>query len=96
MRRITGSRHKKIIKSIGDREQKIIYLAWMWANGHVFNDGNTSLFDDNKADVQLNDYELTFEVEDSGGINLDVTYDFYEIGRIIEIMGWGGDSRILK
>lgn len=89
MRLITGSRHKKIIKSLGDREQKIIYLAWMWANGHVFNDGNTSLFDDNKADVQLNDYELTFEVEDSGGINLDVTYDFYEIGRIIEIMGWG-------
>ena len=68
----------------------------MWANGHVFNDGNTSLFDDNKADVQLNDYELTFEMEDSGGINLDVTYDFYGIGRIIEIMGWGGDSRILK
>jgi len=35
-------------------------------------------------------------MEDSGGINLDVTYDFYGIGRIIEIMGWGGDSRILK
>ena len=74
-------------EELSETENKIIYLAWLWSNGDVkyFGDG-PRIFDEIEAGVPLNDYEITFEDENSGGINLELTYDFYDISKIIEIL----------
>lgn len=74
-------------EELSETENKIIYLAWLWKEGYVksVSDG-PRIFDEIEAGVPLTYYEITFEDENSGGINLDLTYDFYEIDKIIEII----------
>jgi hypothetical protein len=61
----------------------------MWAKGLVFQEKHGgSMFDESKAGVLLTDYEITFEDENSGGVNLDLMYSYYGIDKIIDIMKW--------
>ena len=70
-----------------ETENKIIYLAWLWKNGYVKQQGAGPLFfDETEAGVPLTDYEITIEAEQSGGINLKLSYDFYEMGKIMKIL----------
>ena len=72
---------------LGETENRITYLAWLWKKGDVKQNGDGPLyFDEAEAGVALTDYEITIEDEHSGGINLELTYEFYEIGKIIEIL----------
>jgi hypothetical protein len=74
-------------KELSGHEHKIIYLARMWANGFILKDKNgTSTFNETHVGIPLSDYEITFENEHSGGVNLDLMREFYNIDKIIEIM----------
>ena len=76
-------------KELTDHEDKMIYLAWMWANGIVYsNEMGVSEFNPNDAGVALEDYEITFEDESPGGSNLDLMYQYYNLDKIIKIMKW--------
>ena len=74
-------------KELTDHEYKIIYLALMWATGKVYRleDGFPE-FDENEAEISMTDYEITFEDEDSVGVNLDWTYIYYSLDKIIKII----------
>lgn len=75
-------------KELSEAESKIVYLAWLWKEGYVKSvSDDPRIFDEIEAGVPLTDYEITFEDENSGGINLELTYDFYDIGKVIEILG---------
>lgn len=72
---------------LSETENKIIYLAWLWKNGHVFKLGEGWFhFDETEAGVPIDDYEVTFEAEPSGGTNLSLFYDYYEIDKIMAIL----------
>lgn len=71
-----------------DHEYNIIYLAWLWSNGHIIEDDSVSMLDDSVTDVKMDDYEITFEADEGGGINLDFFYVFYQLDRIMELMNW--------
>ncbi len=75
-------------KQLNEHEYNIIYLAWMWANGHIVDTGTGSTFDESKVDAVHEDYEVSFESDTSGGMNLDLFYEFYELDKIMELMGW--------
>jgi len=74
---------------LSETENRIIYLAWLWNEGYVTvnKDAGTD-FNEKEAGVPLTDYEITFEDEDSGGINLVFFYEYYGIIKIIELLGW--------
>ncbi len=72
-----------------DHEYKIIYLAWLWANGLVYElDDGWYAFDEDKTGMSIKDYDITFEAEPSGGANLDLFYDYYNLDKMIKLMGW--------
>jgi hypothetical protein len=72
---------------LSETENKIIYLAWLWKNGYVrrLEDGWME-FDETEAGVPIDDYEVTFEDEYSGGTNIALFYDYYDIEKIIAIL----------
>lgn len=72
---------------LSETEYKIIYLAWLWAKDYVKDIGDGFLFfDEAEAGVPLSDYEITFESEISGGMNLNLMHQYYNIDEIIEIL----------
>ena len=74
-------------EELSETENKIIYLAWLWENGYVkkLEDGWLE-FDEKEAGVSIDDYEVTFEAEPSGGSNIALFYDYYEINKIVTIL----------
>jgi hypothetical protein len=74
-------------KELGEHEYKIIYLAWLWANGFVVkSESGMSTFDAGEAGVPITDYEITIEDERKGGVNLDLTRMYYDIDKIIKLI----------
>ena len=73
-----------------EHEFKIAYLAWLWANGKVYDIGNHHLvIDEKESGVDMNDYEITFEDDyEHGGISLQYMYDYYTFDQLIEKMKW--------
>jgi hypothetical protein len=74
---------------LGVHEENILYLAYLWKNGWVHTDTDGWYFLDNAVtSVRLEDYELSFEVEpeNAGGVNLWVTYDYYRLEELGEIL----------
>lgn len=73
-----------------DHEYKIAYLAWMWANGKVYDTSDHDLhFNEEEAGVSMKDYEITFEDDyEQGGINLRIIHDYYNIHQLIEKLNW--------
>lgn len=70
-------------------EEKMIYLAWMWKQGIVQrNADNMPGFDEAEAGVPMDDYEVTIEDEITGGVNLELMYEFYDLQGIQKIMKW--------
>jgi hypothetical protein len=69
-------------------EFNIIHLAWLWMNGYVYRDEDGfAWLDDGKPGVpSMNNFEITIEDEQTGGVNLDLTYDYFYIEEIIEIL----------
>jgi hypothetical protein len=78
-----------VCKTLTEHEYKIVYLAYLWKSGYVYEIGDGWL-DINKEQtgVDIRDYELTFEVDESetGGTNLYLTYEFYDLDKIIKII----------
>ena len=70
-------------------EYKMIYLAWLWAKGFVFDIGDEHhIFEEDKAEVSISDYEINFEDDPPGGVNLNLLYDYYSFDKIIDLMEW--------
>lgn len=92
---LTDDQRKKLIEhfdsiyecnELTDHEYKIIYLAWLWANGFVYREeSGMSMIDEKNSDLPLNAFEITIEDEYKGGVNLDLMYSFYSIDRIMQI-----------
>ena len=75
--------------SLSDHEYSMIYLAWMKADSFLYRTPEGCLeFDGQKAGVPESDYEITFEDDYSGGVNLDVTWDYYDLDKVRTIMNW--------
>lgn len=75
---------------LSEHEYKIAYLAWLWANGKVYDAGNHDFYiNEEEAGVSMTDYEITFEDDyEHGGINLQLLYDYYGMNQLIEKMKW--------
>ncbi len=73
-----------------DHEYKIAYLAWLWANGKVYDAGDHDFFiKEEETGMSMADFEITFEDGyEHGGINLQYLYDYYTMHLLIEKMGW--------
>ncbi len=75
---------------LAEHEYKIAYLAWLWENGYVYctDDGMHYVIKDETGIYNM-EYELTFEVDEefTGGVNLDITYDFYDFDKLMLIVG---------
>jgi hypothetical protein len=70
---------------LSEHEYKIAYLAYLWKHGKVVSDNG--FFDVEKGlGVSIMDFELTFEIEQSGGVNLDLTRDYYQIDKLIKLV----------
>lgn len=78
-----------VCHELTSREENILYLTYLWKNDFVL-EGPSGLKDFHPAvmDVTLTDFELTIElpVGDEGGMNLDITYDFYGIEDLIKMV----------
>jgi len=75
--------------TLTQHEFKITYLAWLWANGLVYREqSGMSTFEESEAGVPLTDYEITFEDENTGGVNLDLMYSYYGLDEIVHLMKW--------
>ncbi len=74
-------------KELNEMEQNIIYLAWLWANGKVYEceDGMLDFHDEDDC-VSIMDYDLCPLGYEPNTINLEVTYSIFEINKIIDIM----------
>ncbi len=70
---------------LSDHEYKIAYLAYLWKHGKVTSDNGFFVIEQGHG-VSTMDYELTFEVEQSGGVNLDVTRDYYQLDKFMELV----------
>jgi hypothetical protein len=77
-----------VCEALTDGEENILYLAYLWKNGFVVEEpsGNKMLHTAVK-DVTFEDFELSIEVPegDEGGVNLDVTFEFYGVGELMEM-----------
>lgn len=75
---------------LSEHEYKIAYLAWLWANGKVYDAGDHDFFiNEEEAGMSMTDYEITFEDgHEHGGINLQYLYDYYAMNQLIEKMKW--------
>ncbi len=74
---------------LAEHEYRIIYLAWLWTNGFVYREQNgMSNIDKKTSDLPLSAFEINFEDDDKGGVNLDLTYNFYGLDEIISFMKW--------
>lgn len=75
---------------LNEHELKICYLAYLWKNNQVvLTDFGYEIIDDRNLGIDLmKDYEITFELdpEDAGGVNLGVTYDYYNFIQLFEII----------
>ena len=73
-----------------EHEFKIAYLAWLWANGKVYNEGDMGFnFYEEETGIRMEEYEITFEDDyELGGINLDYMYNYYSLEKLIEKMNW--------
>ena len=71
--------------ALGEHELNIVYLAWLLGEKHVMISDGLIMHD---MDVEFNqdDYEITFEDEMSGGVNLDLTRSYYDTDRIFAIL----------
>ncbi len=68
-----------------DHEYRIIYLAWLWSNGFVYRDeSGMSMIDEKSSDLPLSAFEITFEDEYKGGVNLDLMYSLYSVEKIAQ------------
>lgn len=74
--------------TLSSREEKIIYLSWLFKNDKVnFGGDGFQSFSDDVTDVDLMDYEIDIEDEENkGGVNLHVTHDFYQIDDLIKLL----------
>lgn len=75
---------------ITGHEFKIAYLAWLWAQGLVYDEGDMGFnFYEEETGVPMKDYEITFEDNyELGGVNLDYMYGYYSLEKLIEKMNW--------
>ena len=75
-------------EKLTDHENNIIFLAWLWDNGYVHQDeeGGFPFIDETETGLPFETYEITFEDEDPGGVNLGLTYIYYELNKIIDII----------
>ena len=74
---------------LGEHEMRILYLAWLWKNEEVYcSEGGYEINNENEKGIDIMDYELSFEVEESeaGGVNLGITYDFYEFVGLMGVL----------
>jgi hypothetical protein len=96
---LTESQLKKLLshfdaiyecESLGEHELKITYLAYLWKNNQVvITDFGYEIIDPEKLGIDVfKDYEITFEQdpEDAGGVNLGITYDYYNFIELFEIV----------
>lgn len=80
---------------LGQHEHNIIYLAWLWQNGHVTYDPAMGYgFDEQQAGISLNDFEITFEAGEggAGGINLGLTHGYYDLDAVAAILASEGQQ----
>lgn len=92
---LSGEQKKKLVEhfdsiyechELSDHEYRIIYLAWLWANGFVYREENgMSMIDEKNSDLPLSAFEITFEDEYKGGVNLDLMYSLYSVDKIAQI-----------
>lgn len=95
---LTGDQRKKLIEhfdsiyecsELSDHEYRIIYLAWLWANGFVYREeSGMSMIDEKNSDLPLSAFEVTIEDEVTGGVNLDLMYSFYSVDKIVGLTDW--------
>ena len=80
-----------ICDKLDDRELKMTYLAYLWKNGRVVTSPAEAMeiIDEKELGVKLHeDYEITIEAEPEGqgGVNLDLTYDFYRFDELFVLL----------
>jgi hypothetical protein len=98
---LTESQKEQIIRhfheiydcnELTQHEFKIAYLAYLWKNGQVINNQgvNLEIINAQALGVDLHrDYEISFEGGDemnSGGVNLDITYDYYSFDKFFDLV----------
>lgn len=70
---------------LGEHELKIAYLAHLWENGYVYAEQDGFPFiDEHETGINMDEYEITIEAEDAGGVNLDLLYSFYDFDSLIK------------
>jgi hypothetical protein len=64
---------------LSEHEFKICYLAYLWKNKElVLNEFGYEIPNASALGIDVfKDYEITFEDEDPGGVNLGVLHDYY-------------------
>ncbi|MFN3557443.1 MAG: hypothetical protein ACK4VN_15905 [Bacteroidales bacterium] len=76
---------------LGEEEYKLVYLAWLWAHGWVYNNGESYYFiKQSETGLSMKDFALYDEVEydQRGKTDLLYTYLYYELDELRERMGW--------
>jgi hypothetical protein len=72
-------------QELTDHEFKIIYLAWLMGEGKV-KWTEQIIISDYDVEFDENDYEITFESDDHGGLNPDIIRDYYDLDEIYRIL----------
>lgn len=76
---------------LSEHEFRIAFLAYLWKNDFVLNSSEFGYEILNETELGIDiykDYEISFEAGEagSGGINLGITYDYYNLSQLMEIV----------
>jgi hypothetical protein len=73
---------------LGQREQRIVYLAYLLKSGWLLSDGGWLHIHHSITEVSEADYELTdLETQGmAGGVNLLITIGFYGLDRLADLL----------
>ncbi len=72
-------------RELTDHEFKIIYLAWLMGEGKV-KWTEQIIISDYDVEFDDNDFEITFESDEQGGVNLDFTREYYDLDEIYRML----------
>lgn len=69
-------------KELTEHEKNIVWLSWLLGEGLLMVSDGFLMYEMSEVEFEHTDYEVTFEAEPSGGVNIDLFRDYYELDKL--------------
>lgn len=69
---------------LGEKEMNLVWLSWVHGKGLLHVSESLIIYPFREVEFEPKDYEISDENETSGGINLELTMNFYQLDKLYE------------